>query len=96
MQCPQEHSKTMVYAKIEGQTKCIMWNAKVENLRDLISHLRETENEKPHYSDFDKSMKRTTAASTSLYVGDVTLKHDCAIAFGVSRSFHPVHVIQYT
>ena len=31
MQCPQEHLKTIVYAKFGGQTKCIMGNSKIEN-----------------------------------------------------------------
>ena len=31
MQCPQEHLKTMVYAKFGGQTKCIMGNSKIKN-----------------------------------------------------------------
>ena len=30
MQCPQEHLKTIVYAKFGGQTKCIMGNSKIE------------------------------------------------------------------
>ena len=32
MQCPQEHLKTIVYAKFRGQTKCIMVNLKIENI----------------------------------------------------------------
>ena len=40
MQCPQEHLKTIVYAKFEGQTKCIMGNSKIENrLSNPISNL---------------------------------------------------------
>ena len=31
MQYSQEHLKTMVYAKFEGQTECIMGNWKIEN-----------------------------------------------------------------
>ena len=31
MQCPQEHLKTIVYAKFGGQRKCIMGNLKIEN-----------------------------------------------------------------
>ena len=31
MQCPQEHLKTIVYAKFGGQTKCIMGNSKIDN-----------------------------------------------------------------
>ena len=30
MQCPQEHLKTIVYAKFGGQTKCIMGHSKIE------------------------------------------------------------------
>ena len=32
MQCPQEHLKTIIYAKFGGQTKCIMGNSKIENV----------------------------------------------------------------
>ena len=35
MQCPQEHLKTIVYAKFGGQTKCIMGNSKIENYFSL-------------------------------------------------------------
>ena len=31
MQYSQEHLKTMVYAKLGGQTECIMGNSKIEN-----------------------------------------------------------------
>ena len=31
MQYSQEHLKTMVYAKLGGQTECIMGNSKTEN-----------------------------------------------------------------
>ena len=31
----QEHLKTMVYAKFEGQTKCIMGNSKIENFKPV-------------------------------------------------------------
>ena len=34
MQYSQEHLKTMVYAKFEGQTECIMGNWKIENWED--------------------------------------------------------------
>ena len=36
MQCPQEHLKTIVYAKFGGQTKCIMGNSKIENSLDEL------------------------------------------------------------
>ena len=36
MQCPQEHLKTIVYAKFGGQTKCIMRNSKIENKQPSI------------------------------------------------------------
>ena len=34
MQYSQDHLKTMVYAKFEGQTECIMGNSKIENGTD--------------------------------------------------------------
>ena len=36
MQYSQEHLKTMVYAKFEGQTECIMGNSKIVNLKVRI------------------------------------------------------------
>ena len=33
MQCPQEHLKTIVYAKFGGQTNCIMGNSKIGNAK---------------------------------------------------------------
>ena len=35
MQCPQQHLKTIVYAKFGGQTKCIMGNVKMVNPNNL-------------------------------------------------------------
>ena len=40
MQCPQEHLKTIVYAKFGGQTKCIMGNSKIENKWQCFNHHR--------------------------------------------------------
>ena len=40
MQCPQEHLKTIVYAKFGGQTKCIMGNSKIENKICILGMLR--------------------------------------------------------
>ena len=36
MQYSQEHLKTMVYAKFEGQAECIMGNSKIENEVTLL------------------------------------------------------------
>ena len=41
MQCPQEHLKTIVYAKFGGQTKCIMGTSKIENTDRFFFLLKE-------------------------------------------------------
>ena len=37
MQYPQEHMKTMVYAKFGGQSECIMGDSKIENFSSSYS-----------------------------------------------------------